>query len=506
MRKYIIAILVLAAAATGCKKDWLDINTNPNSLPTASPNYVFTNAATTSARVLIAPNELGSYWSGQWTQSNSYILSSSIFSYTFTNTDFNYWDNLYNNLQDYEYVVTNADANNQAFLKGPARVMKAYIFQMLVDMYGNIPYTDALRGVKSLAPKFDNQEDVYENLLALLDTAIMNLKANSFPGSFKSSDVVFAGNTTKWVKFANSLKMRILIRQSRIPGRDNDIITEINKAVAEGTGFLGAGEDMGVNPGWQPSDGKMNPFYETWGYNAAGAVKSLGRYPRLTKYLFDELKADNDTFRLKRIAYAKGGENTNNPGVSAQPELVSNYVGVPFGAGSGYTAQATSYVGPSVLVKGQYNKPVILMTAAESQFLLAEAKERYGASVTIPSSSQQYYEQGVRESFRLLGATSAQATALLTGGATEADWAASPNKLQAIWKQKWYALVNFTGFEAWTEYRRTNYPVTPPSISASTPPPVRLYYPSTEKGSNDANVSAQGAINVTTSRLFWDVD
>jgi hypothetical protein len=83
-----------------------------------------------------------------------------------------------------------------------------------------------------------------------------------------------------------------------------------------------------------------------------------------------------------------------------------------------------------------------------------------------------------------------------------------PDKLKAIWQQKWLALTNFGGLEAWTEYRRTNFPVIPKSASASASavPPVRLYYPDTELGSNGENVKAQGTINVSTSRLFWDVD
>jgi hypothetical protein len=89
-----------------------------------------------------------------------------------------------------------------------------------------------------------------------------------------------------------------------------------------------------------------------------------------------------------------------------------------------------------------------------------------------------------------------------------ADWAASPDKLKAIWMQKWVSLVNFGGLEAWSEFRRTNFPVTPPS--ASTAPtaklPLRLFYPSTELGSNGENIKAQGTIDVFTSRIFWDVD
>ena len=149
------------------------------------------------------------------------------------------------------------------------------------------------------------------------------------------------------------------------------------------------------------------------------------------------------------------------------------------------------------------------MTASESYFLLAEAMERY-PSLALPLTSKSYYEQGVRESFRILGVPNATTNAdvLLTSGKVDADWTASPDKLRAIAIQKWIALTNFNGLEAWSEYRKTGLPAIPQSLAVSDPTkrPVRLYYPSTELGSNEANVLAQGTINVFTTRLFWDVD
>lgn len=508
--KYFFIITFATILFGSCKKEFLDVNTNPNSLPTASPNFVFTNALNVTGANDVLQNELGSYFAGHWTQSSSYILQTNIFGFQFTNTDFNYYDPIYNNLEDYQYVLENSDKNGQPFLKGPARVMKAYLFQKLVDLYGNVPFTQALKGVGALAPKFDDQKAIYESLIPMLDTAITDLGKNAFTGAFLTSDIAFNGNTAKWIRFANSLKMRILIRQSRIPGREAYITAEIKKAVGQGGGFLNAGEDVGVNPGFVSSDGKLNPFYERFGYNASGSAQGYARFPRPTLYLFDVLKATDDTFRLKRIAYAKGGEDPNNPGVSKVAEIVSNYVGVPFGAGSGFTAPATSYIGPSVITKGQFNRPVYFMISAESQFLLAEAAQRYGAAVGLPNTAQTYYEQGVKESFRITGVPNAatNATTLLTSGKNEADFTASTDKLKAIWIQKWLALTNFEGMESWAELRRTNYPPVPKSASAAAnqAPPVRLFYPGTEAGSNGENVKAQGTIDVFSTRLFWDVD
>jgi hypothetical protein len=484
----------------------ININTNPNSLPTATPSYVFTNALNTTATNMVTPNEIGSYWAGHWSQSNSYIQTNSTFAYMFTNGDFNFWDGFYDNLQDYQYVIDGADAQNQKFLKGPAKVMKAMIFQYLVDMYGNIPYSDALKATGSLAPKFDNQKDIYEALIKLLDEAIVDLKANAFTSAFTGSDIVFGGNITKWTQFANSLKLRILIHQSRIAGRDAYIIPEINKIVTEGSGFITNSEvGVGGPSFFVNTDGKINPFYDRWGYSAAGAVRSLGRYPRGTQFFINGLKQTADTFRLKRLFYAKGGEGST-PGVSAANDTIGNYLGVPFGAGSGYTAGNVSAIGPAFITKGASAKPIVLMTASEVQFLLAEAKQRF-PTVNLSGTAQSYYEEGVKQSFRALGATSTQAAALLIGGLSDVDWTASANKLQAIAIQKWIALAGFNGLEAWTEYRRTNLPNTPQSIVVTdSKRPLRLFYPATELGSNTANVTKEGVIDVFATRIFWDVD
>ncbi len=504
--KSIFISAIVAVMSSACNDTFLDINTNPNTLPTASPNYVFTNAENTSAANMVSPNETGSYWAGQWTQSNGYIISTTLFAYNFTNGDFNYWDGYYDNLNDYQFVIDNADAYNQKFLKGPAKVMKALLMQQLVDMYGNVPYSDALKGVGSLAPKFDDQKAVYEDLIKLLDEAIVDIKANTFASAFTNSDIIFKGNTTKWARFANSLKLRILMRQARISGRDAYIKTEINKIVSEGSGFI-TGEDVGVGGTgfFLATAGKLNPLYDRWGYDANGAKRALNNFPRLTQYLVNSLKTSKDTLRLKRIAYATGGEGTT-AGVSSKAELAVNYVGVPFGASSGFLPAGSSALGPSLLVKGAYDKPYILLTASEVQLNLAEAKQRF-SDVSLPNTAKAYFEEGITQSFRTLGANVAAAAAFKTSKIENYDWDASTNKLNAIAIQKWVTFTNFSGLEAWSEYRKTGLPVTPQSIQVpDSKRPVRFFYPNTESGANQANVTAQGTIDAFATRLFWDVD
>ena len=301
--------------------------------------------------------------------------------------------------------------------------------------------------------------------------------------------------------------MRILIRQAKVSGKDAYIKTEINKIVSEGSGFI-TGEEVGVGGPtfYLATAGKLNPIYERWGYDPNGAKKALNNYPRLTQFLFTGLKAAGDTLRLKRIAYANGGES-GTPGVSNQKEIAANYNGTPFGVSSGYLPANTSSLGPSLIVKGEYNRPTIIMTASEIQFLLAEAKQRY-SDVTLPGTAKAYFEEGIKQSFRVLGASVAGAEVFKGSKINNYDFDASTDKLAAIAIQKWVALTNFSGLEAWAEYRRTNLPVTPQSIQivGETKRPLRFFYPNTELGSNGENVKAQGTIDVFATKLFWDVD
>lgn len=508
MNKIYIAMFSVLVGITGCKKEFLDVNTNPNALPTATPGFVLANALNVSAASLVGPNEVGSFWAGLWTQSNGYILSTTIFQYNFTNNDFNYWDGTYDNLNDYQYIIDKAAEADQLFAVGPAKIMQAFNYQKLVDLYGNIPYSEALKGVGKLAPKFDEQKTVYEGLIALLDAGIKDAKANPFPSAFTASDIIFKGNTTNWVKFANSLKLRILMRQSRISGRDGYITAELNKTIAEGSGFI-TGADVGANPGYTAAAGQINPFYDNYGYSETGARRANNNWPRITDFLLSSMKASGDSVRMKRIAYAIGNEDQANPGVSAKPELNSNYVGVKFGANSGYLPGNSSAVGPALLTRGKFNNPFIIMTAAEVQLNLAEAKQRYGAAVNLAGTAKSYFDEGIKQSYRALGASAADVARLTSSGIENVDFDASSNKLNAIAYQKWVSLANFNGLEAWSEYRKSGYPNTPQSINyvggASTRP-LRLYYPGTELGSNGDNVKAQGTIDPLSSRIFWDVD
>ena len=138
--KKIIIPALLVFTFFSCRKDWLNVNTSPNTLPSSTPDFTFAAAANRIAGNL-GPNELGEYWSGQWTQSSTYILSNTIFGYQFNNTNFDYWSGYYDILKDLQYAIDGAATNpDLRYFGGTARVLKAYVMQIVVDLYGNAPY------------------------------------------------------------------------------------------------------------------------------------------------------------------------------------------------------------------------------------------------------------------------------------------------------------------------------------------------------------------------------
>lgn len=511
MKKFLIILVAGAFVLGGCKK-FLDRNENPNTATSTRANYVFTNAQSrTAAQQVGGVHVMAGSWVGYYGHSTSFTGGGEEKTYVFTNANFNFWDGFYDNLTDYQFVIDNAVRDGVTHLVGPARIMQAYVWQKLVDLYGNVPYSEALQGTKFIEPKFDDARTIYEDLITKLTQAITEIKGATFPLT-ESADVMFKGDKTRWLQFANTLKMRILMRQSNMPGRDAYITSTINTIVSEGTGFIT--DHALVQPGYLKVTGKMNPFYANYGYTEVDAQTGTYAFRRMGAIVVNFLKNTGDLFRLERIARPRPGGN---------PASFADYVGIPLGgAGSAYLEALTSPIGTMQIFMYDATRPSVLMSAAEAYFLRAEAAQRYG--IAALGSAQSNYEIGVRWAFRLAAAThtsspsatvaqaDAAANTYLANGQQNVDWAASIDKLRAIWIQKWLALVHIDGLEAWSEYRRTNsptstgsVPTSPKSIavSGSQPEPVRLFYPQREQNVNSANYMN---VNVFTNRIFWDVN
>ena len=517
MKKKIVTIAFIALSLSACKKGF-DINNNPNSSTNAYPGLVLTNALNTTAGSTTGSFEFyrfASPWIGYWNFSGAYSGFLEERSYNITPayggaTDT--WANLYNNLEDYQYLEDQSKILGKPYFEAMAKTMKAFDYQYLVDFYGDIPYTQALQSTKYIRPKYDKAMAIYEDLAKKLDTAANLFKANI--GKVASTDlpydIMFGGDMTQWGKFANTLKLRILLRQTEMPGRGDYIKSEIAKITANGLGYLGAGETANVQPGYINTSGKMNPFYATFGYDtqhngAGGHLEYLA-----AEYSLDFYKNNNDP-RLGRFY------STINDGA----DTTGTYVGHPFGptATEAEKPAFISSIGPG-LVKypDDASKPQPLITDFESLFLQAEAAQRG----LISGTPQTFYESAVTQSFIAMDLTAGDAATYLStesvanwndpansGTGVSAEGTTYDAKLILIIKQKWAAANGFNDIESWCDYRRLGLPADIPisnNPAATTRKiPVRMPYPQSEYSYNPDNVLAEGTISQFTSRIFWDV-
>jgi hypothetical protein len=496
----IFSAAVLAIGLNSCSKNYFDINNNPNSATNASPQLVLSNALTVTGANQETPFNGLNAWMGYLGQSGSYATGAGdIASYKLTtNSDDAIWQARYHNLSDYNYVEQSAQAQKLPFYQATAKIMKAFVFQQLVDMFNNIPYTQALQGTGIINPKYDDAQSVYNAITLQIDSAVTLLQEGSAIGT-ATSDVMFGGiyfgslyspalQNAYWIKFANTLKLRILLRQSQVASNASFIQAELAKITANGGGFLT--KDAGVNPGYANNSGQQNP---QWGFfvTLTGLATSGGGadFWRANQYSISWLQSHNDTNRLVQIY---------TPGSDGMVGSVLGSTNNPAGTGS-----ATP--GPGILKS--VSQPVILISAAESYFLQAEADVRGW----LGGTAQTDYNNGVQASFTYLGAGSS--AGYVTQSDPQTNFAAAvgqAGQLACIMRQKYIANNQINPFETYCDYRRLHLPADLPlSISpfldqlpASIP--IRFLYPTSEYNNNTANVNAQGSIDYHKTPVFWN--
>jgi hypothetical protein len=326
-------------------------------------------------------------------------------------------------------------------------------------------------------------------LQSSLDSAIIYLSQTA-KSSFDDVDIVNEGDTDLWIKFANTLKLRMLIRQSQVSGFNP--AAEITKIVSNG-GVLHAGESIDVNPGYVNSTNKQSPFYANFGLTPTGAEASTAT--RANAYFVNLLTSTSDP-RLSRYFKAP----------SAGGPITGTVYGLA--AGNPVGAQSSSF-GPGLA--GSAEQDQWILPSFESMFLEAEAIARgWFPGIT---DARPAYEAAVRESFAWMGVPNATAAAntYMTNQAI-ADWdnaGATPlSKAKFITYQKYIALAGIDPLEAWSDLRRLDMIPNKGYISVNpgklrNTVPVRLLYPQSEYTTNATNANAQGTINQFDSKLFW---
>ncbi|WP_247232314.1 SusD/RagB family nutrient-binding outer membrane lipoprotein [Telluribacter sp. SYSU D00476] len=478
MRKLILIVLV--GLFQSCTDGFKEINTNPNAPVDVQPSLLFRKVLfdygeQMSYEAFVAGNLLGQYFTA---------IDFNLFDrHSLTEPQYggNPWPFIYTNLRDNEILLQKSRTNPAfAVYEGPALIMKAYMAAALTDLYGDVPYSEALQGKAGvIAPAYDTQEAIYTGPNGVLDNLEKGIASiRNYKGATPlQGDILYNGNLSKWVLFANSLKIRYLVR---ISGKV-DVKAQLQKVVEEGA-YIKSNADNAVFrfTASQPNNFRM-------------ATARVGDYNLfiMSKTIEEVLTTLQDP--RVRVYFRPSASNPavyqgllNGPDASKLSITVANY----------------SLTG-SIFRENSDRLHANYMTAAETSFLLAEAAERGW----IAGVAKDWYERGITQAFEYWQ------TPLPANYLTSERVAYGMNgqsSLEQILTQKWLANLN-NGYEGWIEYRRTGFPRLK-TISASLNNgliPIRMPYPNSESALNGeqfkkaADRTQSNSVNVP---VWWDVN
>ena len=513
----VIMLLLLVGLMVSCR-DLDELNINPNGvdpaiadvnflLPTVQTNVgqtVYNIGFGTFSGIMQHTQQTG--WFGGYNNYDWNTLSHS-------------WNGYYSILMNNDEYFKKAVEHNYEFHEGVARIMRAYVFGLITDIWGDAPYKDALKaeqGSDHFMPAFDPQQEIYHGILADLDTAntLLSKSANEYRNIVAKQDVVYNGDVSKWQKFANSLALRYYMRlQAKEPAFAEEGIKRIAGDPARYPLITVAGDDANISfPG--TSNSVSNPLNTVYDVDPAGAymrvkmgktlVDVMQEYddPRLEVWAdriqiplvlvsgtgIDRIVEIDDEHKIREVSQdvvTKFEENGMK--VDFDPEYAGVTISHPlvqiFNMNNDNASQGTVNPYASHL-NNRYTKttdPLVLMrliSAAETNLILAEAAFR-GWIAGDPAG---YYTDGVRESFRAWG---------VEGEFEDYIENAPYDGLESIIEQKWIAHWT-TAHEAWFDWRRTGLPALQTGPAAMRPVmPVRWYYHTADEiEKNRANAEA----------------
>ena len=485
----LIYSLILITSFYSCD---LDINDTPND-PTAdliTPDLVLAGAQTRSySSQAITMNQLGNVFMNNWAANVNAFTGgfAEEFQLNITSTFYNnIWDGLYIRLGGFQSIIDFNDPK-YAHHTAIAKIMKSFYIQYLVDLYGDIPYEEAFRRGDNLTPAYSDALTIYRDLIIQLDDAVFLIE-NTTPElqAVGSEDVVFQGAMSEWLKFANTLKLKILIRQATLAETDGDTQTYLNQEFQSLQGVEFMTSAVTINPGYTQDTDRQNPFFGTYGRNVDGTLTTSNRFVVASDYA---------------VKFLDGSlTGVNDPRINSiyKPTSSGIIVGAEQGVDSDNAPDELSPLGDGLLISDSQDG--ILMTAAESYFLQSEAAFRG----YIGGDAKSLFQDGIRASFSYfeLDATGYIAA---SNNISEIGWDGSANKIEAIMTQKWIATNGINAIESWIEYTRTGFPDIPLAIGAQFPnKPNRLLYPSSEYIANSANVPNQQQSDAFSTYIFWD--
>ena len=273
--KNYLLVLILVLGLGSCQK-FLDVNTDPNNPTTVTPDLVLPVAQGYTATIMQRDrgmNHLGNMMMYNWSQSDGFSWYEDEFLYQVTST---FYERIFETpytgaLKQYQ-ILASLEDSAYTYYKAIGMIMKAYHFQLLVDFYGDVPYSEALLRKDNATPVYDDALTIYESLITELTDAIALIEdVTVVQDSPEDDDAMFGGDMDMWMQFANTVKLRILVRQMSMTGRDTYIQAEFDVIAAQGSGYIT--DNVGINPGYIAEEvDKQNPMWDQLGAGADGTL------------------------------------------------------------------------------------------------------------------------------------------------------------------------------------------------------------------------------------------
>ncbi len=493
MRKNLYKILTLIVAAAlvlpSCQKDFQQINTDPNGTSNAQPQQLLAPALvnTLTINMLRSRNFNNELMQVTVDPGDS---EGKVFRYdvkrTWADYTWNGWYTQLMNFKDIYDIAARPEINNKAFM-GIGQICQVWLFSLLTDTYGDIPYSQALKARDgNFSPAFDKQQDIYPDLFKRLEEA--NTLLTGAANVPSNSDPVFAGNASKWRKFGNSLYLRLLLRISGKAEASAAVIAKIKQIVdtnASDYPIMVDNSDAAVLR-WTGTGAFTSPF-------VGGVREQDWRALNIAEFFINNL----NTWQDPRLVQFRWPIAT----------YMGSYVGVPSGYTPGQGVVSKSYFLSTTSATTLMTDPLMgnIMNFSELQFILAEA----AAKGWISGSAANYYKNGVLTGITFWIPTyTTPIDTYMT--AADINWNESlslDGKMEKIHLQKYYSMF-WTDFEQWFEYRRTGHPILPKGagLRNNGVMPARLTYPVYVQSANAANyssaVAAQGPDEINT-QVWW---
>ncbi|HEV2146457.1 MAG TPA: SusD/RagB family nutrient-binding outer membrane lipoprotein [Longimicrobiaceae bacterium] len=488
------SVLALAFMASACDDGLTELNVNPNAPEDVSAELLFPQAIQSSSR-LVFGSGLHLNHTALWVQHFAkiqYTNEDRYFIRVSTNNAF--WNSFYaGSLADVGQVIEKAQANNRPNQVASGKILQQWIFGVATDTYGDIPYTEASKGLETITgnaaaarPKYDPQPVIYRGILTELANASQMIQPGQ--GGFGAADLIYQGDMNKWRKLANSLRLRHSMRLSELVAKKPSELAAANidpKAqfqAAMSAGVFTANADNALMR-WTTSKPTHSPIHSFF--------FDQGRFDHtISQTIVDTLRNLSDP-RLPVYATL--------PPVHAgkDPSNYELYNGAQNAANQVASFPTLSRIGDFFLA---LDAPSPIMTYAEVLFLQAEAAERGW----IAGNAADLYRRAIQANMQFYGISQAQIDAYL------AQPRVQYSGLNSIYLQKWIALYG-NGPEAWIDWRRTGVPnITPgPRAVNSRRVPVRLPYPTNEQSVNNENLQAavtrQGGGLTFNTPVWWDL-